>query len=129
MLLKEVESKELLSEYIATPKHERIISREDKLPTHLIPCVVKAQIFKPNRLAKGAIKFANTEEELQAACQELLGKTIDEEQIEDILVEEQVQIKNELYISITFSTRTRSIILTINYTIADRKMAYNREKR
>lgn len=71
------------------------------------PCVVKAQVPTGKRGKVGGIKLAETPEEAAAAAKAILGMTIDIHTVEKVLVEEQRNIKQELYLAILNDSESR----------------------
>lgn len=61
------------------------------------PVVIKAQIFATGRFKAGGIKFADTPEEAEKVATELLGSEVKGLLVEQVLVEEQLDIKQEFY--------------------------------
>lgn len=65
------------------------------------PVAIKAQVLAGGRGKAGGIKFADTPEEAEQRAAELLGMTIHDHPVEQLLVEQKLQIDAELYVSIT----------------------------
>jgi len=72
-----------------------------------LPCVVKAQVLSGGRGKGGAVRFANTPEEVQAAAEAILGLEFKGEKVKEILLEEKLSIGRELYLSITLDRSLR----------------------
>lgn len=64
------------------------------------PVVIKAQIFATGRFKAGGIKFADTPEEAEKVATELLGSEVKGLLVEQVLVEEQLDIKQEFYVGV-----------------------------
>lgn len=75
------------------------------------PSMIKAQVLSGKRKHRGLITKATTEIERQAQIAKLLMSQNQGELIEKILVEESVDILQELFISITYSSRHRAPVL------------------
>jgi len=65
------------------------------------PCAVKAQVLVGGRGKAGGIKLANTPEEARARAQEILGMNLKGYTVEKVLVDPQLSIEKEYYVSIT----------------------------
>ncbi len=118
MRLTEVEAKALFTAAGLTVPASQLLSQ---VPTTTIavkfPVMVKAQVLHGNRGLQGLIKPATTEAELKTVVAELLAATDEYGQpITQVLVEEQVTIDQEHYLSFSYSTRDRAIV--INYSQA-----------
>jgi len=61
---------------------------------------IKAQVGVTGRFQAGGIKFADSAGEAKEAAEELLGKEIKGLQVEKVLVEEKLSIKDEFYASV-----------------------------
>jgi succinyl-CoA synthetase beta subunit len=59
--------------------------------------VIKSQVLVGGRKKAGGILFAETPEEVGAAAESLLGRTLRGERVEAVLVEERLAIDRELY--------------------------------
>jgi len=66
-----------------------------------VPTVVKAQILVSGRGKAGGILFANSPEEAENAAKRLLGSEIKGVKVKEVLVEEKIAAKKELYLGIT----------------------------
>ncbi len=102
MKLFEYQAKELFSRYsIPVPKSglaaspEEVAAAAEKVGA---PCAVKSQVLAGGRGKAGLIKLAKSGEEAGQLAQELFARP---EGIPKILFEEAVDIKRELYLSIT----------------------------
>ena len=71
------------------------------------PVVVKALVTVGRRGKAGAVKFASNAEETVSAAVAILGMTVRNFPVEQVLIEEKLDIKEELYASITFDTSKR----------------------
>jgi len=64
------------------------------------PVVIKAQVGVTGRAGAGGIKFADNAEEAEKIAREMLGKDIKGQKVEKVLVQENLPIKDEYYVSI-----------------------------
>jgi succinyl-CoA synthetase beta subunit len=69
--------------------------------------VVKAQVPAGGRGKAGAVRFADTPEEAEAAAGELLGMTVAGFPVTAALVEERIELRRELYAAILNDASTR----------------------
>ncbi len=71
------------------------------------PCAVKAQVLVGGRGKAGGIKLANTPEEAREKAREILGMNLKGYIVDKVLVDPQIQIEKELYVSITLDGLTK----------------------
>ncbi len=76
-----------------------------------LPCVVKAQVLAGGRGKGGAVRFANTPEEVRAAATAILGLEFKGEKVKELLLEGKLPIGRELYVSITLDRSRRLPVL------------------
>ncbi len=76
-----------------------------------LPCVVKAQVLAGGRGKGGAVRFANTPEEVRAAATAILGLEFKGEKVKELLLEGKLAIGRELYVSITLDRSRRLPVL------------------
>jgi succinyl-CoA synthetase beta subunit len=69
--------------------------------------VVKAEVPAGGRGKAGAVRFADTPEEAEAAAGELLGMTVAGFPVMAVLVEERIELRRELYAAILNDASTR----------------------
>lgn len=74
--------------------------------------VVKAQALRGKRAGKHAVVACETQKELESAAASLLGRELDDEKIEKVLVEEKLPIATEAYLSVTYSGRKPTVIVS-----------------
>ena len=117
MKLHEYQAKELLSDYgVPVPRGQVARTPEE---AHLIAAelggkvVVKAQAHTGGRGKGGGVKLANTAEEARDAAREILGMQLVTHQtgpaglpVHTVLVEEQIDIERELYLSVAIDNST-----------------------
>lgn len=114
MILYEFEGKKLLAEAgIPTPKSQVVSSPEEKIKIKP-PLVLKAQVLSGKRADAGGIIVVDEESELSYNLELLFSKTINGEKVEKVLVEEKVEIKKEVYVSVSYDTSRRAPILSIS---------------
>ena len=65
------------------------------------PCAVKAQVLVGGRGKAGGIKLANTAEEAKARAAEILGMNLKGYIVDKVLIDPQIKIEKEYYVSIT----------------------------
>lgn len=84
----------------------------DELPARTAglsyPLVVKAQVRTGGRGKAGGIRFAETDEELLAACRAILGMTIKGHLVEKLMVVEKAEISQEWYLGILMDRLVKS---------------------
>lgn len=76
-----------------------------------LPCVIKAQVLAGGRGKGGAVRFANTPEEVRAAAQAILALEFKGERVREVLLEGKLAIGRELYVAITLDRSARVPIL------------------
>jgi len=82
--------------------------REGKVP---LPCVVKAQVLAGGRGKGGAVRFANTLDEVRAAAEAILSLEFKGEKVRELLLEEKLPIARELYVAMTLDRAQRLPLL------------------
>ena len=75
------------------------------------PLVVKAQVRVAGRGKAGGVLFANTLDEAKNATHQLIGTQIHGHSVRQVLVEEQIPIKRELFFGITVDRRAQCYIV------------------
>lgn len=125
MLLYEYEGKKLLEEAgISVPK-SIIISYSEltaqsykqvlkQVQDDNVGVVLKAQVLSGKRAQAGGIMVINNPAELDKRLTELFTKTINQEKVETVLVEEKVDFDKEYYLSLSYDTDVRGPVLTIS---------------
>jgi succinyl-CoA synthetase beta subunit len=69
---------------------------------------VKAQVLMGKRGKTGAIRFAKTPAEAEKVAREILALKLDNLPVKQVLVEEMLNIKKEIYMGVTSSDATRA---------------------
>ena len=101
MRLLEFQAKRLLSRYgIPIPKSVLVRSPDDLRNLSSFPVVLKSQVPVGGRGKAGAIRLAAQPEEATAITTELLNSSVKGYPVSAVLIEEQVEIKQELYLAI-----------------------------
>src|SRR3989344_5727259 len=119
MLLYEYEGKQLFKNCgINVPQSQLVESPDEELDPSLIAqddrggVVLKAQVLSGYRAgAVGIIRIENGELTMEK-IKELFVKTVNGEKVEKVLVEEAIDMEKEYYLSFSYSTNTRSPVLT-----------------
>jgi len=105
MKLHEHEAKTIFQRYdIPTPRGELTTSSTlaKEIATKLgVPVAIKAQILVSGRGKAGGILFANSPEEAENVAEKLLGAEIKGVKVKEVLIEEKIVAKKELYFGIT----------------------------
>ena len=84
------------------------LTRSGSVP---LPCVIKAQVLSGGRGKGGAVRFASTPEEANAAATAILALEFKGEKVRELLLEEKLPIAKELYVSIALDRSLRLPIL------------------
>jgi succinyl-CoA synthetase beta subunit len=115
MRLLEYQGKELFLQYgIPTPKSALATSlmEAEEIPTKFeFPLILKSQVAAGGRGKAGAIVKCNTPNEVASKFQELKNKEIKGELPRSILLEQAVDIRQEIYISLFLNRGKRSYSL------------------
>jgi succinyl-CoA synthetase beta subunit len=107
MKLLEYQGKQLFQVY-GIPIPEGKIKSNKKTSLDLdFPCVIKAQVPVGGRGKAGGIKFAENKEEARIIISSLLNANLKGFIIKKILIEEKIDIKNELYLSVSLDSSKR----------------------
>ena len=69
--------------------------------------VVKAQVLSGNRMKAGVINFASTSESVINATKEIFSKELKDFEIHSVLVEEEIEFTQELFLGITWDLPAR----------------------
>lgn len=115
MLLYEFEGKKIFANCgINIPKSQLItLSNGSPIESGMTaPVILKAQTLSGKRAEGGGIVKVKENGDLRFKIQELFKKTINGEKVEKILVEEMVTHDEEYYLSFSYSTETRTPLMT-----------------
>ncbi len=113
--LNEFQGKQVWLKYgIPVPKGV-LISSAEQTASYLRdlkpPYMVKAQVQTGGRGKAGGIKAAYSISEAQKAVSELLGSKVKDLTVNEVLIEEKVSVKKELYIGLVVDRFNRSYVL------------------
>lgn len=76
--------------------------------------VLKIQAWTTGRAAMGGVAFADTPDAAEAAARKLLGMKVGAFPVEQVLVEEAVKIRDELFVSITIDDAARAPVMLLS---------------
>ncbi len=114
MILFEFEGKELLRRSgILTPKSQLIENTSQEVALSA-PVVLKTQILSGKRAQAGGIIILVNDNQANSSLKALFGKVINGEVVEKVLVEEKIEHTDEWYLSLSYDTETRGILLTVS---------------
>jgi len=115
MNLYEYEGKELFqAEGIPIPPG-KVVSSSSEIKDPNLPAIVKAQILAGKRGKTGLIIPCKRIDELKEAVNKLIGKDVNGQKIEKVLVEKYLIDKSaEYYLSITYHTQSRTPIVLVS---------------
>jgi succinyl-CoA synthetase beta subunit len=112
MKLLEYQAKDLFEEIKIPVPRRKLISEESELEGAIqeigFPCVIKAQIFEGGRGKAGLIQLASSKEDAKTKTRQIFASP---KNVRKILIEEAVNIKKELYLSITLDPVTGSALV------------------
>jgi succinyl-CoA synthetase beta subunit len=118
MKIHEYQAKEIFAKYGVPIPPGRVASTPDEVAQIATevgkPVVVKAQVHVGGRGKAGGIKLAKTPEEARAAAEQIIGMDIKGLKVEQVLVEEAADIKEEYYIGITTDRAARRNIVMVS---------------
>jgi succinyl-CoA synthetase beta subunit len=75
-----------------------------------MPCIIKAQVLAGGRAKAGGILTANSIQQVESAASTLLGEKIRNLPVKQLLIEEKLQTRRELYLAITIDRLNRSYV-------------------
>jgi succinyl-CoA synthetase beta subunit len=75
-----------------------------------MPCIIKAQVLTGGRAKAGGILTANSIQAAEDAASKLLGEKIKNLPVQQLLIEEKLQTRRELYLAITIDRLNRSYL-------------------
>jgi succinyl-CoA synthetase beta subunit len=76
--------------------------------------VLKVQTWTTSRKAKGGVVFADTPDEAAAHAEKLLAMTFGNFPVQELLVEEQLEIASELFVSLSIDDAARAPLLLLD---------------
>jgi succinyl-CoA synthetase beta subunit len=114
MKLFEYRGKQLFEKYgIAIPKGKVIETKQD-LTSLSYPCILKAQVPIGGRGKAGGIQTAENINQANEHLSHILGMNIQGFPVKKVLAEEKIDIKKELYVSITLDRSRRMPLLMMS---------------
>ena len=117
MRLLEFQAKRLLSQYgIPIPKSILVSSPDDLRSLSSFPVVLKGQVPVGGRGKAGAIRMAAQPEEAMAITAELLNSSVKGYPVSAVLAEEQVEVKQELYLAVLIDRLTSQPLIMASAT-------------
>ena len=120
MKLFESEAKNIIQKYgVPIPRGEVVTSLDEAREAALslkLPVVVKAQVLVAGRGKAGGILVADSVEGVRRMTEKLLNKQIKGMPVNNVLIEEKVQVKRELYFGITVDRFRRSYVAIASTT-------------
>jgi succinyl-CoA synthetase beta subunit len=118
MKLYEYQAKEIFSRYsIMIPKGYTASSVEEAAEALSIvryPAVLKAQVLTGKRGKAGGIRFISSGSQMEETVMSLLGMNLGGSDVDQILVEEKINIKRELYLSITLDRAAKKPVVIVS---------------
>jgi len=111
MNLYEYQAKDLFRKFAIPVPDGAYFEDSEHLSWNKFPVVVKAQVLTGGRGKAGGIKFANDQMELKEKAREVLGMTIKGLKVKGVLLEEKLNIKKELYVSVTLDRSKRKDLI------------------
>ena len=123
MKIHEYQAKQLFKDYginvpnsVLCEKKEDIDACIEQIGT---PCVIKAQVHSGARGKSGGVKIADNYDSAIEAAYKILGMELIFKQagikfVNKILIEEEVNIKKEIYLCVTFDRNCEEIVLIIS---------------
>ncbi|MGC8912387.1 MAG: succinate--CoA ligase subunit beta [Thermoplasmata archaeon] len=109
--LPEYMGKEIFKKYGIPVPNGKLLRRGDTIEWPGAPVCVKAQVLAGKRGKAGAVKFANSKEELELAVGEIMTMRVGGMNVNEVLVEEKLNILKEYYLSITLDRDQRCPVL------------------
>ena len=104
MKLLEYKGEELLKDFGIPIKNGVVVDNAQDVPCAIkelkAPYVLKVQIMAGGRGKAGGIKFADTEQDAQKICSEMLGMKIKNIVVKKVLIAQKVDVLDEWYLSV-----------------------------
>lgn len=114
MKLFEYEGKEIFAKYDIPLLARQVLATSADTVTLPLPLIVKAQVRATDRKRAGGILIVRTEAELKDALNQLFGKEIQGEKVEQVLVEQLADVAGEYYVSFSYDTKRRGPVLAVS---------------
>lgn len=112
MNLKEYQGKEIFSKNGIKVPNGFVVSDISEIK-EMDNCVVKAQVLAGGRGKVGGVKLA-TKENLKEVADSILGMSIKGLIVDEVLIEERMEIKKEIYVSITVNRAEKGLTLIVS---------------
>lgn len=120
MKLYESEAKTIIQKYGIPIPHGEVVSSPDEARDVALdlrlPVVIKAQVLVAGRGKAGGILAANSIEDVTRMTEELLSRQIKGMPVNNVLIEEKIQVKRELYFGLTVDRFNRSYVVIASTT-------------
>ena len=78
------------------------------------PVVLKSQVLSGGRMKAGGVKFADTPDEAEKACAEILDLSISNQLPRNVLVEAKAAVAKEYYLGVTFDAVAKQPVMIIS---------------
>ena len=114
MKLKEFEAKQLLKDVGIETSSGNLITSSENIPPVNFPVIVKAQTIANGRGKAGGVLKVNNSLELSQAVSKFINKNFLMEQITEILLDQPIEARQELYLGISFDTSKKCPVLMFN---------------
>ncbi len=114
MNLYEYMGKEIFRKYGIPVPEGYVIENVGELRKFEYPVAIKSQILSGKRGKAGGIKFAKNGKELSEYADHLLNSTINNLTVKKLLIERMLNIKKELYLSITLDRATKQPVIILS---------------
>lgn len=111
MFLREYEAKNLISSHGIRVPDGVVLHKTKKLPLVRYPVIVKSQVPTGGRGKAGGVRVAENKQQLLSITQALFSHPIEGHIPSSLLVEEQLEIERELYLSLSLNRSTAAIEL------------------
>ncbi len=114
MNLYEYMGKEIFKKYGIPVPGGYVIDNVNELKKYEEPVAIKSQILSGKRGKAGGIKFAKSNDELVNYSKELLSSKINNLTVNKLLIERMINIKKEIYLSITLDRSSKEPIIIMS---------------
>lgn len=111
MILYEYEGKELLRNIGVETPHSTRVTRNTVLAINHFPVILKAQVLSGHRAKNGGIVRVDEATSLEALVTQLFARTISNETVPSILIEEYIPHTTEYYLALSYDTTRKAPVL------------------
>ncbi|MGB4868347.1 MAG: succinate--CoA ligase subunit beta [Candidatus Saccharimonas aalborgensis] len=111
MFLREYEAKNLISWHGIRVPDGVVLHKTEELPVVRYPAIVKSQVPTGGRGKAGGVRVAENKQQLLSITQALFSRPIEDHIPSSLLIEEQLNIERELYLSLSLNRSTAAIEL------------------